>query len=177
MASRLFITNASVLNAINKLGQDLTDHYRNLVSEESPLFVIVIAHGAIKFYAELCTSLLLPMNLGLACTRGQWDDVYGVRTVEFRDFKLESLSRRHVLVVEDICDSGRTLKILVDTLRYEADAASVKVVTLFRNNMHPDIKFVPDEICFETDGHYVYGFGMDSEEGLDRNLNAIYYKG
>lgn len=174
MANRMFLTNSQVLNAIDSLGNTLTEYYRGRVSEENPLFVIVIAQGAIKFYAELCNTLRLPTTLGLACTRGEWDSKES-RKVEFIDFKASDLAGKHVLIVEDICDSGNTLNLLFELIRHESSATSVKCAVLFRNDKAPVKAFEPDYVCFETGGKYVYGFGLDSHDGLDRNLSAVYY--
>lgn len=174
MANRLFLTNSQVLTAIESLGNTLTEYYRDRVSEENPLFVIVIAQGAIKFYAELCNTLRLPTTLGLACTRGAWDSPES-RRIEFIDFKAVDLKGRHVLVVEDICDSGNTLNLLAELLHHESSALSVKCAVLFRNDAAPVKEFEPDYVCFETGGKYVFGFGLDSHDGLDRNQNSVFY--
>lgn len=174
MGSRLFLTNAQVLNSVHSLGNVITEYYKGRVSEENPLFVVVVAQGAIKFYAELCNTLRVPNVLGLINTHGEWTDATS-RTISLIDFKAEALSGKHVLVVEDICDSGNTLNLIKETLQHESTAASIRVAVLFKNDKSPVKAFEPDYFCFETGGRYVYGFGLDSHDGLDRNQSSVYF--
>lgn len=174
MGSRLFLTNAQVLNTVHSLGNTITEYYRERVSEDNPLFVIVVAQGAIKFYAELCNTLRVPNVLGLAKTQGDWTDAKS-RTIGLIDFKPSDLNGKHVLIVEDICDSGNTLNLLKETLQHDSTASSIRVAVLFRNDKSPVKAFEPDYVCFETGGRYVYGFGLDSHDGLDRNQSSVYF--
>ena len=84
-----------------------------------------------------------------------------------------SLKDRDVILVEDIVDSGKTLRYLLDMI-YKEKPASINVCTLLMKPKSLKSKF--DEICyvgFEIPDDFVVGFGLDYN-GLGRNLNDIY---
>jgi hypoxanthine phosphoribosyltransferase len=84
----------------------------------------------------------------------------------------ENISGRDIIVVEDIVDTGDTMKYLLDELKKQ-NPASVKLATiLFKPAaLKQDVK--PDYVGFEIPPAFVVGYGLDYD-GLGRNLNDIY---
>lgn len=84
----------------------------------------------------------------------------------------ESLAQRHVLVVEDILDTGRTLDVLLKYIQTQ-HPTSLKICTLLDK---PDRRIIPataDYTGFSIDDHFVVGYGLDYNERY-RELNAVY---
>lgn len=84
----------------------------------------------------------------------------------------EDLTGRHVIIVEDIIDTGKTIKKLVDDLS-EKGAASIKVATLLFKPESVQYDIRPDYVGFEIPSKFIIGYGLDLD-GLARNLKDIY---
>ena len=85
----------------------------------------------------------------------------------------ENLEGRHVILIEDIIDTGNTMVGLLDDLR-KRNPASLRIATLlFKPEalQHPELK--PDYVGFEIPKKFIIGYGLDID-GLARNLNDIY---
>lgn len=135
------------------------------------LVLIAVLKGAIVFCADLMRQLDLPVCLEFVGAAS-----YGSRTTSSGEVKLlldtcSDLRGRHVLVVEDIVDSGRTLAALVEALRAQ-QPASVKTCCLLDKPSRRVAPFKPDYVGFQIPDHFVVGYGLDfAEKG--RNLPYI----
>ena len=159
-------TEKQVQQRVQELGAALTKQYKN----KKPLFVSILS-GAFVFAADLmrafdgnCTVgfVKLASYSGTQST-GQVQTVMGLEN---------DLKGRHIIVVEDIVDSGRTLHYFLEHLR-EQKPASICTVALLRK---PDAIKFPIEVeyaGFDIDDRFVVGYGLDYE-GLGRNLPGVY---
>lgn len=153
-------------NATQELGKQITDDFKG----KDPL-VICILKGAAVFYSDLVREINTYCELDFMDVSS-----YGNGTVSSGDVKIvkdldESVENRDVLIVEDIIDTGRTLKCLVD-LFTKRNAKSVKICTLLDK---PDRRIegvVPDYTGFKVPNEFVVGFGLDYR-GHYRNLPFI----
>jgi hypoxanthine phosphoribosyltransferase len=84
-----------------------------------------------------------------------------------------NIAGKHVLIVEEIIDTGRTLKFLRDRL-LASNPASLKIVTLLDKPARRELPIRADYIGRTIDDRYVVGYGMDSED-LGRNYPDIYF--
>lgn len=80
---------------------------------------------------------------------------------------------RHVIVIEDIVDTGHTMLSLTRQLR-AYQAVSVKVIALLNKPMKREVEFEPDYTGFSIENKFVVGYGMDLDEQF-RGLKEIYY--
>lgn len=83
-----------------------------------------------------------------------------------------NIKHKHVIIVEEIIDAGRTLSALMDRLR-TANPASLKVLTLLDKPARRELPLKPDYIGLTIDDRYVVGYGMDSDE-IGRNYRDIF---
>ncbi len=135
-----------------------------------PLFVAVL-RGAAIFHADLIRAYPGDLEVGYVRTRSYvGTESSGEVSVEFPD-DLETAGR-HVVVVEDIADSGRTLRVLAKAFS-ERRAASVTTVVLLDKPAARVVPFEPDHVGFTIAPAFVVGYGLDYD-GLGRNLPAIY---
>ena len=81
------------------------------------------------------------------------------------------LRDRHVLILEDILDSGRTLKAIVEMMKNQKPA-SVKICTLFDKPEGRKIPLEADYVCYNVPNEFVVGFGLDYD-GFYRNLPYV----
>ena len=138
--------------------------------DKNPL-VVGILKGAIPFLADLVRAMDIYMEMDFMDVSS-----YGNATVSSGEVRiLKDLSTvvegRHILIVEDIIDSGRTLKYLVELLKHRK-AASVKIVTMLDKPEGRVVDMDADYIGFEVPNEFVVGYGLDYAEDY-RNMPYI----
>jgi hypoxanthine phosphoribosyltransferase len=132
--------------------------------------VIGVLKGSFIFVADLVRKIDLPVTCEfLRVSSYKHNQSTGSVKVEF-DLS-ESIEGKHVLLVEDIIDTGRTIRFLIDHLKSKKPA-SVSICTLLYKDIDPAVKRLIDYIGFEIPNQYVVGYGMD-DEGLHRSLPYI----
>lgn len=132
--------------------------------------VIGVLKGSFIFVADLVRKLDLPITCEfLRVSSYKHNKSTGSVKIEFD--LTESIEGKHVLLVEDVIDSGRTIRFLVDHLKSKKPA-SVKICTLLYKEVDPAVKKLIDYIGFEIPKEYVVGYGMDAA-GLYRSLPHI----
>ena len=137
------------------------------------VFVIVLSGGFI-FGSDLIRSVDLECEVDFVKVSSYKG------TLPNNDIKLEkdlsiNVAGKNVIIVEDIIDTGNTIKYLVKLIE-SCEPKSLKVATLL---LKPDVAIVDcsiDWVGFEIDPEFVVGFGLDYDQKL-RNLNAIYKLG
>jgi hypoxanthine phosphoribosyltransferase len=160
------ISEAEVQERVRVLGQDLTERYRG----KNPLFISILS-GAFVFASDLIRAFDSHCEVGFVKlasytgTRSSGD----VQTVMGLD---KDLRDRHLVVVEDIIDTGRTLHFFLDHLRSQ-QPASITVVTFLRKPEAAQFPVSVDFVGFDIEDKFVVGYGLDYD-GLGRNLAGIW---
>lgn len=162
----VLIGEEEIASKVKELAQLLSEEYRG----KNPLIICVLK-GAAFFMTDLIKQMDIELEMDFMDVSS-----YGNRSESSGEVKIikdlnTSVQGRHVLVVEDIIDSGLTLKYLVDLLHHRK-AASVKVVTLLDKPRRRKVDFKPDWIGFEVPDEFVVGYGLDYAEKY-RNLPYI----
>lgn len=164
---RVLVKHDELQEKIKELGAQITKDY-----EGKELLVIGILRGSVLFMTDLIKSIDLYLEIDFMDVSS-----YGEATTSSGEVKilkdLESpVEGKHLLIVEDIIDTGRTLRYLMDLLKYR-NAASVKVITLLDKPSRRVIKNVePDYTGFEVPNEFVVGYGLDFKQHY-RNLPYI----
>jgi hypoxanthine phosphoribosyltransferase len=128
-------------------------------AEKHP-YVIVVLKGAFIFASDLIRQMDIPLEIDFMAIESYGNSTKSsgiVRITKDLDANIES---RHVLVVEDIVDSGRTLSYLLDSLAARR-AASIKVATLFDRPDRREVDVEIDYKGFDIPDKFVLGYGMD----------------
>ena len=123
--------------------------------------------GSILFVADLCRKIQLPLQVDfvhLTSPKGE-----GVRIL--KDISVD-ITGKHVLIVEEIIDYGRTLSFLRSRL-LNGNPASLKIVTLLDKPARRELPIKPDYAGRTIDDRFVVGYGLDSEE-FGRNYADIF---
>jgi hypoxanthine phosphoribosyltransferase len=162
----VLFTEEEIKTKVKELGRRLSEDYRDL----NPLCICVLK-GAAPFMTDLvrCMDIPLEMDFMAVSSYGASTKSSGVvRIIKDLDASVEG---RHVIVVEDIIDSGLTLSHLIDLLRHR-NAASIKVVTLLDKPGRRTVELKPDYCGFTIPDAFVVGYGLDYAEKY-RNLPYI----
>ena len=171
---RPFIGAEAIAARIAELGPALEARLRRLgalAAERAPLFVGVL-NGAAIFHADLTRACGFGLEIAYLRTRSY----RGMRSTGAVDVEWPTgtaFAGRHVVVVEDIVDSGLTLATLTAALRDERHAASVTTVVLLDKPAARTSAFEPEFAGFEIEDRFVVGYGLDYD-GLGRNLAGVY---
>jgi hypoxanthine phosphoribosyltransferase len=156
----------TIANRVAELGAQLTADY----GDKGPVLVSVLK-GALPFLADLMRAMEMPVSIDLmeVSSYGSGTETSGqVRILKDLSASIEG---RHVIIVEDIIDTGLTLNYL---LKYLADKgpASVRIVCLL-NKPHRRLTEIPiDYTGFHIPDRFVVGYGLDYDERY-RNLPYV----
>jgi hypoxanthine phosphoribosyltransferase len=165
--ARVLITEVQIQDRIRALGAQISHDY----ATSTPLLVSVLK-GALYFMADLTRAITVPMTIDfMAITSygGTTTPSGAVRLIKDLD---EQIATRHVVLVEDIIDTGLTAAYLLRTLRAR-DPASLRVCTLLDKTARRIVDTLPIAYRgFEIPDEFVVGYGLDYRQ-LYRNLPFI----
>ncbi len=136
-----------------------------------PLTVVGILRGAFVFMADLVRVIPRTMTCDFLGVRSYGDATLSSGVVEITSDLGTSITDRHVLLVEDIADTGLTLRYLLDVL-WARGPASLRTCALLSKPSRRVIDVPVDFVGFEVPDKFVVGYGMDSGQ-LYRNLPYI----
>jgi hypoxanthine phosphoribosyltransferase len=155
---------AAVISLAHKISTDY---------EGKPLVLVCVLKGAIIFMADLVRQLKIDVEVDFVRLSSYGRGFTSSGTVTMVKDITTDIRGKHVLIVEEIIDSGRTLRFLYDRLK-KAEPASVEIVTLLdkaaKRVVETPVKYVGKSV---TD-QFLVGYGLDLEEH-SRNLPDIYY--
>lgn len=161
-----YLSEQEIQEAIARIGQEINKNYSGL----KPLFIGIL-NGAFMFAADLFKTIRIDAEISfikLVSYKGTRSTGNVITSVGLD----ESVKARHVIIIEDIIDTGKTLHSFLPQL-IDQQPASLKIASLLYKpdaTIHP-IK--PDYIGFSIPNKFVLGYGLDYD-GLARNLSAIY---
>ena len=140
---------------ILKLAKDLSTRYKN----KKPV-VIGIIKGAIYFLTELTQNMDIDLEIDLMglSSYGNSSTTSGKVKIT-KDISID-ITNRHVIVIEDIVDTGTTLAYLKKYF-VNQEAASVETISLFIKEKSTNNKILPDKILFEVPNDFLVGYGLD----------------
>jgi hypoxanthine phosphoribosyltransferase len=156
---------STILSRLDELASEITEDYRN-----RDLTVIAVLNGSLVFMADLLRRI--PLHLQLDCL--SVSSYHGTKSSgqislqgKFRDVR-----NRHVLILDDILDTGATLKAIRERIAAESAALSIKICVLLRKKLDVPKKADADYVGFDIPNEFVVGYGLDYNERY-RNLPFI----
>lgn len=161
-----------IARRVHRLGREISETYKDL---DEPLVLVVVLKGAAVFASDLLRSLSIPAELEFVRASSYGSSTRSSGRVKFAHLVEGPLTGRHVLLVEDIVDSGRTINAIIKQLKRRG-AASIRLAALLDR---PARREVPVELHFTgfvIPDRFVIGYGLDYA-GLYRELPSIYSLG
>jgi hypoxanthine phosphoribosyltransferase len=157
---------STILSRLDEMAHHITAEYQG-----KDLTVIAILNGSFIFMADLLRRIPLPLQLDC------WSvsSYHGTKTtgrINFRQTQLADVRGRHVLILDDILDSGLTLHAIKNRLAAEAGAESLRVCVLLRKQVERVQVVDADYVGFDIPNEFVVGYGLDYNEEY-RNLPFI----
>ncbi len=155
MAIDIYLSQEKIQSRILELAQEINKDYA-----DKSLHIIGILNGAFMFTADLVRHLTMPVTLEFMSASS-----YGDGTVSTGELKINldiksDIRSKHVLIVEDIVDTGLTLTVLKKNLG-NRKPASLKLASFLFKPARLEHKVDIDYLAFEIEDHFVIGYGLD----------------
>ena len=166
---RILLTADQIAGRVAEMGREIA---RDLEGAGSGRIVLVpILTGSIVFAADLIRRLPLKLSLGVVAVSSYPGQTMVSKGAHLRGEIPDDLSGAHVLIIDDILDTGRTLA-LVRSIIAEQAPASLRVCVLLRKRARQQVDLDPEYVGFEIPDAFVVGYGLDYD-GYYRNLPDI----
>jgi hypoxanthine phosphoribosyltransferase len=164
---RVLFHEETILARLDALAAQITVDYH-----DRELSVVSILNGSLIFAADLLRRIPLPLKLDCLSIASYHGAAESSGVVNFRQLTLPDVGDRHVLIVDDILDTGRTLHAIGAKLRAEAHPLSVRICVLLRKEKVRAMALEADYVGFDISDEFVVGYGLDFQERY-RNLPFI----
>jgi hypoxanthine phosphoribosyltransferase len=163
----VLLDEATILARLDELAVQIMGEY-----EGKPLTVVAVLHGCLMMMADLLRRIRLQLKMECLSVESYHGGVESSGKVRFNMTKMPALSGEHVLIVDDILDSGRTLGEITRRISTECEPESIRVAVLLDKKADRASCIKPDYVGFEIEDRFVVGYGLDYQ-GRYRNLPFI----
>lgn len=161
-----YLTAEKIQQRILELAQAISTDY----AHTKPLFIAIL-NGSFMFAADLFRRVTVDAEISfikVASYKGMRSTGNVVTSIGLE----QDIYGRHLIIVEDIVDTGKTLHNFLPTLQHQ-QPASLKIVTLLHKPEATEFPLTLDYVGFSIPNKFVVGYGLDYD-GLGRNYNEIY---
>ncbi len=163
---KVLLSEEEIKNKVQELGKIITEEYRG-----KNLLLVTVLKGAVVFLADLMRSIDTPAEIDFMVVSSYGSGVKSSGVVKIVKDLDVPLKDRHILIVEDILDSGLTLSYIKGILQ-DRGPASIRIVTLLDKPARRKADIKADYVGFEVPDDFVIGYGLDYDEKY-RNLPYI----
>ena len=163
---RVLFHEATILSRLDQIAEQITKDY---ASKE--LTVIAVLNGSLVFMADLMRRIQLPLRLDCLSVASYHGRAQTSGEVIFKQIALPDVQDRHILILDDILDSGHTLAAIREKLE-PLQARSIRICVLLSKKKPRARPVHADYIGFEIEDEFVVGYGLDFMERY-RNLPYI----
>ena len=162
----VLFTEEQIKKRVGELGQELRKTYG-----EGEFTIVSIINGAVMFTADLMREIENPVRLDCVRITSYGDKTKSVGTPQIVHSLTIDIAKRHVLLIDDILDTGKTIK-LVSGLVQNLGPASLRTCVLLDKQGRREVPFEADFVGFKIPDKFVVGYGLDFAERY-RNLPCI----
>jgi hypoxanthine phosphoribosyltransferase len=159
------ISESDIKARVKAAGKRITEEYRG-----KPLLFVGMLKGAFVFLSDLVRAVEIPCEIEFMRISSYRGSTEAGKLKVTTDLAI-NINDYHVIVVEDIVDTGKTLKYVTERLRL-LEPLSLRVITLLDKPSRREVDFTPDESLFTIPDLVVVGYGLDYAE-YGRNLPYI----
>ena len=167
--SEILFTEKQLADRVGEIGAAITSDYADVADEG--IILISVLRGAAIFMADLARKIELPLEMDYMAISSYGNGAKSSGVVRILKDLSSQIEGRHVIVAEDILDSGLTLTYLLKNLS-SRQPASIEVATLLRKKTLAQTKIDCKYIGFECPDEFIVGYGLDYAERY-RNLPYI----
>ncbi|MEM7227846.1 MAG: hypoxanthine phosphoribosyltransferase [Planctomycetota bacterium] len=167
---RILISREQIASRIHELGQEIQ---RDLLEQTPPgeIMLVPILTGAVIFIADLMRELPFKLKIGVVAVSSYPGMSMKSRGAQITSALPDDLEGRHVLIVDDILDSGGTIRMIREEIE-KRDPASVRACVLLRKTIPSAMSTPCEYVGFDIPDEFVVGYGLDYDN-VYRNLPEI----
>ena len=151
----VYLSEEKIKARIKEMGAQITKEY-----DGEELHIICVLNGAFMFMADLVREIKLPVILDFISASSYGDGTTSSGELKIKMDLAKDVKGKHVLLVEDIVDTGLTMKVLRKNIE-ERDAKSVKLASFLFKPARLEHETKIDYLGFEIEDHFVIGYGLD----------------
>jgi hypoxanthine phosphoribosyltransferase len=155
---KLLLSEQQIRDGVQRLAGEVRDQYR-----DSPLTIIGVLTGSLVLLADLIRQINVPLRVGLVQAKSYRGDATYPGALTINSDLMPDVNGRDVLLLDDIFDTGHTLKALVEQIR-SMGPRSVRSAVLLRKIGRQEVEFEPDYVAFEIPNEFVVGYGLDFQD-------------
>ena len=163
---RTLISAEQIKQRIAEVGKIIDESY-----DGRPILLVSILKGSFVFMADICRAITVPCEIAFMCAQSYFSGTESTGKVNIVMDIDRDISKYHVIIVEDIIDTGRTLK-YIHKMLLDRNPLSLRVVTLLDKKERRVVEFEADVVLFDIPDYFVIGYGLDCDEKY-RNLPYI----
>ena len=163
---RVIISEEQIREEIKKAGALIDSIY-----DGSPILLVSILKGSFVFMADICREVTVPCEIAFMAAKSYFEGTVSTGHVEITMDLKHDISKYHVVIIEDIIDTGRTLNEIIKILNVR-NPLSLKVITLLDKPDRRVVDLKADYSLFTIPDYFVIGYGLDYGE-FYRNLPYI----
>ena len=156
---------------VKEMGARLAELYRPAVERGECIVLLCVLRGAAIFMADLARTIDLPLEMDYMAVSSYGNAATSSGVISIKKDLSSDIAGKHVIIAEDILDSGLTLQFLLENLQ-ERNPASLTVVTLLRKEVAGQADIDCFDIGFTCPDEFIVGYGLDYAENY-RNLPYI----
>ena len=164
---KLLYSRERIAQEVKRVGAEISRDYQG-----QEVILVAVLKGALLFVSDLMRELDLDAKVDFVRLASYGSETVSSGVVEIRRNLEFSLRDRHVIIVEDIVDSGNTLEFLYHRLMQQ-EPRSLKICTLIDKRARREVEIEPDYAGLVMDDGFIVGYGLDYDERY-RNLPEIY---
>lgn len=161
-----FLKEEEILREVKRVAQEINRDYK----DKNPLFLCIL-NGSFMFASDLMKEVDIPSNISFVKLASYQGTVTTGKIVEVIGIN-ESIQDRHVIIVEDIVDTGFTMKKVLENLSTR-NPASLNVCTLLVKPGKLQVKLDVKYVAMQIPDDFIVGYGLDYD-GYGRNIRDIY---
>jgi len=149
------------------IGKQIADKHKG---DKTPVVMVGLLNGCFAFYADLVRAIPIDMECDFMRVKSYINRKQGDIVIS-KDLETP-IKGKHVYIVDDIYDTGNTMKAVIEYLEVKKPA-SISIVTLIVRKNSPTPKQEAYH-AFDIDEEWIVGYGLDNEKGNMRNLPSIW---
>ncbi|MBL9201131.1 MAG: hypoxanthine phosphoribosyltransferase [Opitutaceae bacterium] len=164
--SEVLLTEAQIMRRVKSIAGEIKAVYG-----DGEFTIIALINGAVMFTADLMREIDNPVRLDCIRVSSYGTKTKSIGTPQIIHSLTLDIAKRHVLLIDDILDTGKTLKLVCDLVR-ELKPASLRTCVLLDKKARREVAMEADFVGFDIPNKFVVGYGLDFAERY-RNLRGI----
>ena len=167
IVERIVLSEEQIQTRVQELGQAISQDYG-----DECITLLCILKGGLMFLCDLSQAHHLTCRLRLHVRFSYGDATQSSGVVRITKDLEESIEGKHVIIVEDIIDTGLTLSYLLNNL-HSRNPASLRICTLLNKEAHRKVEIAVDYVGFDVPNEFLVGYGLDFKQ-LYRNIPYVF---